>query len=44
MSLDNEGRRSGADRRVFTYTDYFPERRSGYDRRTGIDRREKLRQ
>jgi hypothetical protein len=43
MSIDNEGRRSGADRRVSTSTEYFPERRSGYDRRTGIDRRGKLR-
>ena len=44
MAQDNEGRRSGTDRRSYTYTEYFPERRAGYDRRTGIDRREKLRQ
>ncbi len=43
MSLDNEGRRSGADRRTYTYTEYFPERRTGYDRKFGVDRRKKQR-
>ncbi len=43
MPIDNDGRRLGADRRSYTYTAYVPERRSGHDRRTGIDRRKKLR-
>lgn len=43
MSIDNKGRRSGIDRRTFTYAEYFPERRADYDRRTGIDRRKKQR-
>jgi hypothetical protein len=30
---DTCGRRSGLDRRKFSYTLYVPERRSGYDRR-----------
>jgi hypothetical protein len=37
--LDNGGRRSGIERRSFSYTNYFPERRSGKDRRNGVDRR-----
>ncbi|MCD4718853.1 MAG: hypothetical protein K8S13_03210 [Desulfobacula sp.] len=37
--LDNDGRRSGNDRRIFSYAEYFPERRSGKDRRPGFDRR-----
>jgi len=40
---DNDGRRLGSDGRVFTYADYSPERRSGKDRRSGFDRRLKLR-
>jgi len=33
-------RRCGIERRVFTYTDHFPERRIGVtDRRSGYDRR-----
>ncbi|MCK5704271.1 MAG: hypothetical protein KAI29_24125 [Cyclobacteriaceae bacterium] len=32
-------RRLGIERRRFTYTIYIPERRSGKDRRTGMDRR-----
>ncbi len=36
---DNGGRRSGIERRRFQYTSHIPERRSGYDRRNGIDRR-----
>jgi hypothetical protein len=39
---DNGGRRSGEDRREFTYSDYTPERRSSKDRRSGFDRRIKL--
>jgi len=37
--FDNGGRRSGADRRVFSYAIHIPEKRSGYDRRSGSDRR-----
>ena len=44
LSLDqcengNGGRRSGAERRKFSYTLYIPERRSGRDRRKKPDRR-----
>ena len=38
-SIDNGGRRSGSDRRKFEYDLHIPERRSGKDRRSGIDRR-----
>ena len=38
-SLDNGGRRSGGDRRTYSYTLHVPERRSGNDRRQGQDRR-----
>jgi len=38
-TLDNGGRRSGFDRRKFSYTLHIPERRSGKDRRSGFDRR-----
>ena len=41
--LDNGGRRSGFDRREFSYTAYIPERRSGKERRSGQDRRQKPR-
>ena len=37
--LDNGGRRSGGDRRNYSYTLHIPERRSGKDRRSGDDRR-----
>ena len=37
--LDNGGRRTGGDRRVFAYAMHIPERRSGVDRRDGTDRR-----
>jgi len=40
---DNEGRRSGIDRRHFSYDFHIPERRSGKDRRGGKDRRRKQR-
>jgi len=36
---DNGGRRSGVDRRQFSYTDHIPERRAGEDRRSRADRR-----
>ena len=37
--IDNGGSRSGRDRRRFTIIDYNPERRTGKERRNGIDRR-----
>jgi hypothetical protein len=37
--LDNGGRRSGGDRRNYSYTLHIPERRGGRDRRNGTDRR-----
>ena len=37
---DNGGRRSGIDRRQFSYAGHMPERRSGEDRRSGGDRRQ----
>jgi hypothetical protein len=37
--LDNGGRRFGGDRRNYSYSLHIPERRSGNDRRNGIDRR-----
>jgi hypothetical protein len=40
---DNGGRRSGIDRREFSYYAHIPERRSGKDRRSGNDRRLKPR-
>ncbi len=36
---DKGGRRLEPDRRQFSYTGHVPERRSGEDRRGGIDRR-----
>jgi len=39
ISLDNGGRRSGGDRRNYSYTLHIPERRSGKERRSGDDRR-----
>jgi len=36
---DNGGRRSGIERRYFSYTSFIPERRSDNDRRTSLDRR-----
>ena len=38
-STDNGGRRSGGDRRMYSYTLHVPERRDGGDRREGKDRR-----
>ena len=43
MPHDHGGRRSGSDRRQFSYTSYIPERRSDVDRRSGKDRRKSLR-
>ena len=40
---DNGGRRSGIERRNFSYNGHIPERRSGKDRRSGNDRRRKSR-
>ncbi|MBW2582243.1 MAG: hypothetical protein JRE36_01365 [Deltaproteobacteria bacterium] len=37
--LDNGGRRSGGDRRNYSYTLHIPERRNEPDRRSGTDRR-----
>lgn len=36
---DTGGRRSGTDRRQFSYFSHIPERRCGQDRRSGLDRR-----
>ena len=36
---DNGGRRLWTDRRKVVSPDYTPDRRSGKDRRTGLDRR-----
>jgi hypothetical protein len=36
---DSGGRRSGTDRRQFSYDVHIPERRRGQDRRSGLDRR-----
>jgi hypothetical protein len=41
--LDNGGRRLGLDRRQFSYFIHIPERRSGKERRSGLDRRLKPR-
>ena len=40
---DNGGRRTGIDRRQFSFTAHIPERRSGKERRSGLDRRIKPR-
>jgi hypothetical protein len=40
---DNGGRRLGVDRRQFSYDFHIPERRTGKERRSGLDRRQKLR-
>ena len=37
--IDKGGRRSGIDRRIFSYAVHLPERRSGQDRRSGAERR-----
>jgi DNA-binding XRE family transcriptional regulator len=40
---DNGGKRSGLERRQFSYDNHIPERRSGKERRSGLDRRLKPR-
>lgn len=40
---DNGGRPSGVDRRQFPYTAHIPERRSGKERRSGVDPRSEKR-
>ena len=40
---DNGGRRTGADRRQFSYAFHLPERRVSPDRRSVTDRRLELR-
>lgn len=40
---DNGGRRLGNDRRLYSYNGHIPERRSGKERRSGVDRRKKPR-
>ena len=37
---DNGGRRSGTDRRSYTYSGHIPERRCGFDRRKLENRRQ----
>jgi hypothetical protein len=39
LLFDNGGRRSGIDRRIFSYGVHLPERRSGRDRRYIPERR-----
>ncbi len=39
LLVDNGGRRSGGDRRNYSYSIHLPERRARQDRRSGIDRR-----
>ena len=43
MVLDNDGRRSGADRRTYSYAVHSPERRIAKERRTLADRRQSRR-
>ena len=40
IAADNGGRRSGSERRNYSYTAHIPERRHGDDRRCGDDRRQ----
>ena len=39
LQSDNLGRRLKIERRQFSYDAHIPERRSGNDRRSGLDRR-----
>jgi len=41
--IDNNGRRSGVERRQFSDNGHIPERRSGKEKRSGSDRRRKIR-
>ena len=43
LGNDIDGRRLGNERRQFSYTLHIPERRSGKERRCGIERRHKIR-
>ena len=43
MLSDNGGKRLGVERRQFSYYFHIPERRSGEERRSGLDRRLKPR-
>ena len=36
---DDRGRRSGFERRQFSYVEHIPDRREGAERRSGLDRR-----
>lgn len=40
--IDYGGRRSGIDRRQFSYTEHIPARRSNKERRSKLDRRNRL--
>jgi len=40
--IDNGGRRLGIERREFTYSQYYPERRAGMERRCIPERRAEL--
>jgi len=40
---ENGGRRTNIDRRIISYDMYIPERRSGKERRSSADRRQKSR-
>jgi hypothetical protein len=40
VSVKQVGRRSGGDRRNYSYTLHIPERRKGKERRSGNDRRQ----
>ena len=42
LESDNLGRRLNIERRQFSYDVHIPERRSGNDRRSGVDRRQML--
>ena len=39
---DSGGRRSGIDRRYYSYSSTIPERRESSDRRSGVDRRNEM--
>jgi hypothetical protein len=41
---ENDDRRSGIDRRRFSYAVYIPERRSNIDRRKGLDEQSQQRE
>ena len=42
FNIDNGGRRLGIDRRQFTYSHYYPERRFGSERRCHPERRTEI--